>query len=44
MLGAVPERSTSSEPPSRTRSEITPGTIAMAIAALSMAVFVYFMN
>jgi len=44
MLGSVPKSSTPSEPPSTRRSEITPATIAMAIAALSMAVFVYFMN
>ena len=53
MLFAVPERSsTASEPPSSTSravtrprtSDVTPGTIAMALAALSMALLVYFMN
>lgn len=47
MLGLVPERSTqSSEPPSTTSrtADIGLGTIAMALAAFSMALLVYFMN
>jgi hypothetical protein len=40
----VPEETSSqSEPPSiRSRAEIGAGTIAMALAAFSMALFVYF--
>lgn len=50
ILPLVPDRltSTESEPPSRgsllqkTAAELGLGTMAMAIAALSMALFVYF--
>jgi hypothetical protein len=43
MLGSVPDRSSPSpaEPPSR-MTGIGFGTIAMALAALSMALFAYF--
>jgi hypothetical protein len=44
MLGGVPERPSNPQEPPSTRAEIGLGTIAMALAALSMALFIYFVN